>query len=410
MKSRSVSAWLLLVGMLISASRVIAADIRFEGIVQGPIQEEVRFRLAGEIEAGDTRRMEAALAAATVTHEDGPSRKFVISLDSPGGSYQEGLDLAVELRRRGIATVVRTGNSCASACALAFLGGTSTPGDPTPLSDDAPLPSQSPDRSLEPGAVLGFHAPYLVLPNGTYDATTVEAAYRSAVDSISRLVALAGSLYVSPLELPRLLKPGQDEMLLADDVDTVRYLGIGYSDYSYQIRTKPGITQSMIVNACLNRYYHLQRRSSAEGYAKAVAAMDEFVEGSKLMEDGEADKAFGTLMLRQGTVKVGLAYLPIAKTNDGKSFIWCLFSSGPNDPETFYKPAGTIEELFAEVKAGADLWKFKQSISTINLGTGNWIDDMIRAIDLVPPQTKLNDVSKTLDGYLAKEKVLLRSH
>lgn len=392
----------------LSPDRSPAADIRFEGIVQGSIQEEVRFRLSGEIASGDTDRLNAALAAAVVTHGDGPNRKFVISLDSPGGSYQEGLDLAVAFRRQGIATVVRSGDNCASACALAFLGGTSTPGDPTPLTDDAPLPDQAPDRALEPGAALGFHAPYLVLPNGNYDAATVEAAYRSAVDSIARLVALSGSLYVSPLELPRLLKPGKDQILMADDADTLRFLAIGYSDYSDQIRNRAGITQSMIINACLNRYYHLQRRSSIDGYAKALAVTDEFVESSKLMENGEADKPFGVVTLRQGTVKANIAYLPVAKTDDGKSFIWCLFTGG-SEPDTFYKPAGTIEELFAEANKGTDLWAFKQSSSTINLGTGNWIYDMIRALDMVPPQTKLDQVSKTLDGYLAKEKVVLSS-
>ncbi|MFW8588844.1 hypothetical protein ACOJBM_40530 [Rhizobium beringeri] len=38
--------------------------------------------------------------------------------------------------------------------------------------------------------------------------------------------------------------------------------------------------------------------------------------------------------------------------------------------------------------------------------TGDWIYDMIRDIDLVPPATKLRSVASVLDQYFASEKVM----
>ena len=127
-----------------------AADISFDGIRNdGP--KEVRFRLRGEIAQGDVQRLDAALVSSGVSYSQDPWRRIVVSLDSPGGSYHEGLDLALAFRKRGLATVVRSGDQCMSACAIAFLGGTALPKDPEPARDQDPLPDQLPDRSLEPG-------------------------------------------------------------------------------------------------------------------------------------------------------------------------------------------------------------------------------------------------------------------
>ncbi|EJC80191.1 hypothetical protein Rleg4DRAFT_1807 [Rhizobium leguminosarum bv. trifolii WSM2297] len=381
------------------------ADFSYEGL-KGGLTAEARFHLKGEIDQGDAQRLDAALSSSGITHEQDPWRKIVVSLDSPGGSYDEGLDLALAFRRRGISTVVRSGGQCLSACAIAFLGGTALPKDPNPISEDDPLPDQLPDRSLEPGALLGFHAPYLDLPSDNYDAATVAYAYRSAVLGISRLVAIADRLYVVPAELPKLLAPSKDELFVADDADSVRVLGIDYDERSYQMRDKPGVTRSMIVNGCVNRYYHLNRRSSQQGFAVAKATIDEFIEGSQLMENGEDKIAFGTHQFRQGTIKTWIAYLPIAKTADGKNFVWCLFAPDPSDLKTFYKAAGSVEELFASFKGKGDLMTLSTDSDMIAPSTGDWIYDMIRDIDLVPPDTKLRSVASVLDQYFASEKVM----
>jgi hypothetical protein len=390
---------------LILTDQAQSAEFYYEGLKDGPIAE-ARFRLSGDIDQGDVQRLDAALQAYGITHAQDPWRRIVVSLDSPGGSYHEGLDLALAFRRRGLATVVRRGDQCLSACAIAFLGGTALPKDPNPVGEDDPLPDQLPERTLEPGAVLGFHAPYLAVPKDRYEATVVADAYRSAVLGISRLVEIADKLYVVPAELPKLLAPTKDELFAADDADSVRVLGIDYDDRSYQMRNKPGITKSMIVNGCVNRYYHLRRRSSIEGFSIAKATIDEFIEGSQLLENGEDKIAFGTHPFRQGTIKTWVAYLPIAKTADGKNFMWCLFGADPSDLKTFYKAAGSIEELFGSFEGKGDLMTLSSSDGMMEASTGDWIYDMVRDIDLVPPGTKLDQVSAVLDQYFTTEDVL----
>ena len=383
-----------------------AAQVVFEGVVDGQLGPEARFWLEGAIVDGDSDRVVEALRRADIFPEQAPQLRIVVALSSEGGEFHEGIDLAMTFRRLGLATIVRSGDGCFSACAIAFLGGSDRLKDPTPVGENDPLPSQQPSRSLEKSAQLGFHAPYLAVPDGDYNSVTVQDAYRAAVLGISRLVELADRLYMVPAELPRLLAPGRDEAYMADDVDAVRVLGINYTDYSYQIRENYGFTHSMILNACVNRYYHLQRRSSLDGFATALSVLNEFVEGSQLMENGEDFVAFGVRPVKQGTANTWLVYLPIAKTQDGERFVWCLFSQGVGSPTTFYKPGGTIEELFAELEEKNDLWSFSASETTIQLTTGGWIDDMMRAIDLAPPQTKLADVIQQLETYRASEKAV----
>ncbi|WP_234838764.1 hypothetical protein [Sinorhizobium meliloti] len=220
------------------------------------------------------------------------------------------------------------------------------------------------------------------------------------------MVAIADKLYVVPAELPKLLAPTKDELFVADDVDSVRFLGIDYEERSYQMRNKPGITRSMVANGCVNRFYHLKRRSSVEGFSIAKATIDEFIEGSRLLENGEDKIAFGIHPLRRGAIKTWVAYLPVAKTADGKNFVWCLFVPDPSDLKTFYKAAGSIEELFASFEGKGDFMTLSTATDMISPTTGDWIYDMVRDIDLVPPDTKLDKVRSVLDQYFASEDVL----
>jgi hypothetical protein len=282
---------------LLAASSSLAAEVIFEGnkeIFVGV--REARFHLKREITPADVGHVKEAIANTQVSAPVlgiAADRKIVISLDSLGGAYQAGLDLAFLFLRFGIATEVRSGESCYSACAVAFLGGSAPPKDPTPPREDGPLPNTGPDRSIANGAKLGFHAPYLETSQSSYDAQAVEDAYRAAVLGIARLIAISDHIHVSPAELPRLITPAKDEMYMVDTVDAVGMLGIHYTGrtLTHDLR---GFTPSMIASACINRYYHLQRRSSIRGYPIAAAAKDEFVEGSKLLANGEENLLLGS--------------------------------------------------------------------------------------------------------------------
>ncbi len=92
----------------------------------------------GDIEDGDVERLSGFLASAEI-------RKTVaIYLASPGGSLYEGMRLGMFFKENRIKTIVEGGEICASACALAFLGGRDNQGRPW--------------RSSSSNSYLGFHA------------------------------------------------------------------------------------------------------------------------------------------------------------------------------------------------------------------------------------------------------------
>ena len=70
-----------------------------------------------------------------------PLGRTVVVLNSPGGSLFAGLRIGQLIRNRRFLTIVTDGDLCASACALAWIGGVG--------------------RYLGPKSRLGFHAAYL---------------------------------------------------------------------------------------------------------------------------------------------------------------------------------------------------------------------------------------------------------
>ena len=89
------------------------------------LREPVRFAL----EAGGVLRL-------TGTFDQGAAQRFAdeiaargeyvrtVSLDSPGGSLDDAMEIARLIRKGGFATEVADGAICASSCPLAFAGGT----------------------------------------------------------------------------------------------------------------------------------------------------------------------------------------------------------------------------------------------------------------------------------------------
>lgn len=93
--------------------------------------------ITGELVRGDARRFtEVALS-----HRDA-----TVVLASPGGSLQAGIDIGEAARLLDMRTMVPDDAVCASACALAWLGGTR--------------------RVMGNGAQIGFHAAYRVTEQG----------------------------------------------------------------------------------------------------------------------------------------------------------------------------------------------------------------------------------------------------
>ncbi len=106
-----------------------------------------RLRLTGRIEAGDADRLRGLLLRLEKARREGDAPLATMELSSIGGDLLEGLKIGYLLREFDVATVVRRGDQCLSACAMAFLGGTEA------RHPRAPVPS----RTIEIGGQVAFH-------------------------------------------------------------------------------------------------------------------------------------------------------------------------------------------------------------------------------------------------------------
>lgn len=88
--------------------------------------------IEGEIEFGD----EARFADLAIGLPHG-----IVLLNSPGGNVHAGIEIGKAIRLKGFGTAVAGGHHCASACALAWLGGI--------------------QRMMSSDSAVGFHAVYL---------------------------------------------------------------------------------------------------------------------------------------------------------------------------------------------------------------------------------------------------------
>jgi hypothetical protein len=98
----------------------------------------------GEIVSGDARALKAFLKSGGIKSD--VDNSFEIVLSSPGGNLFEGMNLGRVIREAGLSTTVARAQTCASACALAYLGGFFIGAAADAIG-----------RQLEYGALLGFH-------------------------------------------------------------------------------------------------------------------------------------------------------------------------------------------------------------------------------------------------------------
>lgn len=192
-----------------------------------PIQ---RVKLNGPIEAGDVDRLKKLIR----TNE----MEIVLSLNSNGGDFQAGIALARFLKERTIATTVTGTDQCLSACAIAFLGGTYA-------ADEG---ASWPARSIESGAKVGFHAPFLDLAEGQYDSERVARAYDRAVRTIVQTIQTAPYMQVAADDVAALMAPQREQMLV---LDTAELLG-RYSVVLSGLQLPKRFTRSMAVSLCTN--------------------------------------------------------------------------------------------------------------------------------------------------------------
>lgn len=141
------------------------------------------FHYSGPVDPGDfdkfaARYFEVVTCSPERLGQDGDNCA-VVTMDSPGGNYVEGLMMAEFFRANAIATLVQTGSECHSACAMAFMGGSGRSGDRNV--------GAYVDRTVEPGGLVGFHAPYF--QNELVEQLIVEYGTETVLGSSRDLIA-----------------------------------------------------------------------------------------------------------------------------------------------------------------------------------------------------------------------------
>ena len=207
---------LLIAAALLLAAPVtcLAADISHKMFrIDG--QEKLVIRLSGQIAKGDADTV-AGIIDANIEHTFADYTDIVVSLDSPGGSFVEGLALADVLRKKYAGTYVDDGAECLSACALAFMAGTDATGDST-----------WPDRKLHPRARLGFHSPSLTVPSeGSVPVAQVGAAYSVALKSLAGIVSRMEQMEFPRSLLETMLDTPPQSMRIISTIDDINRWGI----------------------------------------------------------------------------------------------------------------------------------------------------------------------------------------
>ncbi|MDG3039850.1 COG3904 family protein [Roseicyclus marinus] len=169
--------------------------------------------LSGEISQGDAERVRLALSAI-----DG---RPVVCMNSPGGAFMGGLELSRLFMSEGIGTYIRAADQCYSSCALAFLGG-SVWGD-----------FRYASRELEPGGSLGFHAPYLTLPEGSYTQEHVAEAARTSVVIMRTLLSERLALNISDKFIIDFFLDERPQTRHIETVGELAHAGVYLAAYSF---------------------------------------------------------------------------------------------------------------------------------------------------------------------------------
>src|SRR5690606_32690653 len=130
----------------------------------------------------------------------------------------------------GVGTVVRSGDLCASACALMFMMGRASGSEVSFI-----------NRKLHIGGVLGFHRPSLqLLTDDAFGSRDIEASYDMAVTSVVDYIVLANKTAPwsnQPMVLAdlveRIFATPSDEMYFIDTVEQaarwdIELIGVRY--------------------------------------------------------------------------------------------------------------------------------------------------------------------------------------
>lgn len=234
----ALGAILMLLHLLVQQEAAAATVRSSSAFEDGGSRSKLVIVLEGEIVAGDAQKVENEILAKGFTSGD-DSIDLVISLNSQGGSFAEGVALAKLFHSRAVGTYVADGNECLSACAVAFMGGTRHQTN-----------FKVRDRTIATQARLGFHAPSLLVANGDelVSSRLLEKAYSVALETIGSIIDSEIELGMSRSLIQSMVSTPPDDMYV---VDTVNDLGRWEIDLEFIPPAGiPG--KAELANLCLN--------------------------------------------------------------------------------------------------------------------------------------------------------------
>ncbi len=224
--------------LLLFAPPVLSAEVTVLDLGAPNLNDEevsgyrCHYRLSGTLENGDLAKLDA------VAINGG-----LLCLDSPGGSYGEALRIIDYMQKQKMqGTRLEEGATCESACAIIFMAGIH-------YSFEV---GEFPWREMHRTARLGFHSPALVVPEGTYDATSVGKAYTVALasmaDALGKLVLkrdFDGTVWMQPSLLGIMLATAPENL---EHVDTVGEAG------RWRIKVLPDLPSASLDEETLKRF------------------------------------------------------------------------------------------------------------------------------------------------------------
>ena len=241
MKSLKVIAFIIL--NLFLHNVPIHADAASIKIVH---KADCNIYIKGDIVKGDFKKL-FDLAA----NEKGLIREFFndepqywLCLDSQGGSFLEGLQIAEFVIKYAIGTRVENNAVCFSSCANIFMAGTSRGED-----------WDHPRRLLHVGGRLGFHAPHLTLKDAnlfsSHEAEKIFELANLLMSTFVRIYAHQSIFFDGPWIRPSLVGEmyykAKNDLVLVDTVGAAGRWQIDLYGHKELISTR-----SSVVQACLN--------------------------------------------------------------------------------------------------------------------------------------------------------------
>jgi hypothetical protein len=198
--------------------------------------------VSGMIVAGDAERLTEIIEAQDIERQD---HEFTYSpigrricFNSPGGNMLEGMQMASVILENARGTAVAAGNVCESACALSFMAGRFF----------GEGESYIIDRTIHPTAQLGFHAPDLAVPAGSYSEAQVGQAFIIALETLAQITerkSEQGYKFPESLFLT-LLRTPSDQMYFIETVEQSSRFNIAVAPTAFY----EGSTKRVILNIC----------------------------------------------------------------------------------------------------------------------------------------------------------------